>query len=238
MRKTKQAIREEVWETMEQEKVGRFPFPLRGRIPNFKGAEAAARHVFSLDVYKDAKVVKVNPDSPQLPIRAQVLKDKKTLLIPTPRLKDGFVMINPAYVPSGEERKAASLKHMNSYGKVVPLDALPPIDVLIVGSVALHRDGRRLGKGEGYADREYAILRELGNPEIPVIGTVNNVQLVDEDLPRDEYDLVVDYIATESEVFATHSPYDKPRGIVWDEVTDEDKKEMKVLEEIWKITKG
>ncbi|WP_283234592.1 MULTISPECIES: 5-formyltetrahydrofolate cyclo-ligase [Alteribacter] len=238
MTKSKHEIRETVWETMEQEKVGRFPFPLRGRIPNFKGAEAAARHVFGLDVYKNAKVVKVNPDSPQLPIRAQVLKDGKTLLIPTPRLKDGFVIIDPAHVPPGEERKAASLKHMNSYGKVTPLDALPPIDLLVVGSVALHRDGRRLGKGEGYADREYAILRELGNPEIPVIGTVNAVQLVKDDIPRDEYDLAVDYIATEHEVFATNTPYEKPKGIVWDRVTDEEKREMPVLEEIWKITRN
>ncbi|PYZ96180.1 5-formyltetrahydrofolate cyclo-ligase [Alteribacter lacisalsi] len=238
MTETKQTIRERVWDTMEQEKVGRFPFPLRGRIPNFKGAEAAARHVFELEVYKEAKVVKVNPDSPQLPIRAQVLKDGKTLLIPTPRLKDGFVRIDPAAVPPGEEKKAASLKHMNSYGQVVPLKDLPRIDLLVVGSVALHRDGRRLGKGAGFADREYAILRELGNPEIPVVGTVNSVQLVEDDIPRDQYDLTADYIATEKECFATRSPYDKPSGIDWTRVTDEEMEAMPVLEEIRRITKA
>ncbi|TMW72084.1 5-formyltetrahydrofolate cyclo-ligase [Alteribacter natronophilus] len=232
----KHHIREQVWDTMEKEKVGRFPFPLKGRIPNFKGAESAARQVFELDVYKKAEVVKVNPDSPQLPIRSQVLKDGKTLLIPTPRLKDGFVRIDPADVPPGEERKAASLKHMNSYGKVVPLSDLPSIDLLVVGSVALHRDGRRLGKGEGFADREYAILRELGNGKIPVIGTVNSVQLVDDDIPRDPYDLTVDYIATENECFATDSPYEKPSGIDWSRVTEEEKEKMPVLEEIRRIT--
>ncbi len=238
MSQTKKDIREKVWGNMEKGKVGRFPFPLKGRIPNFKGAEAAAKHIFQLNVYKEAHVVKVNPDSPQLPIRTQVLKDGKILLVPTPRLKDGFIQVDPANVPPGEERKAASLKHIHSYGKVTPLAALPKIDLLLVGSVALHRDGRRLGKGEGYADREYAILKELGNPEIPVIGTVHSIQVVNDDLPRDEYDLVVDYIATEDECFQTNSPYEKPKGIVWEQVTDEEKEEMPVLEEVWQLTKG
>ncbi|WP_331249331.1 hypothetical protein [Evansella clarkii] len=73
----KQEIRERVWSTMTDEKVGRFPFPLKGRIPNFKGAEKAAELIFQMEEFKQAKVVKVNPDSPQLPIRAQVLKDEK-----------------------------------------------------------------------------------------------------------------------------------------------------------------
>lgn len=45
------------------------------------------------------------------------------------------------------------------------------------GCVALHRDGRRVGKGEGYSDREYAIIRELGNPDVPIIGTIHSGQL-------------------------------------------------------------
>lgn len=100
----KQSVREHIWEKMMSEKVGRFPFPLKGRIPNFKGAEKAAALVFELDVYKTAHVVKVNPDSPQLPIRAKVLKDGKTLLVPTPRLKDGFIQVNSENVPPGEEK--------------------------------------------------------------------------------------------------------------------------------------
>ncbi|NQD65669.1 5-formyltetrahydrofolate cyclo-ligase [Bacillus haikouensis] len=230
--KTKDEIRHKVWNALTEKKLGRFPFPLINRIPNVKGAEAAAKHVQEMDFYKEAKVIKVNPDAPQLPLRTAVLKDKKILLIPTPRLKDGFVMIKPEWVPGGEERKAASIKHMNSYGKVVPLTEIPPIDLIVVGSVAIHSDGRRLGKGEGYADREYAILREIGNPPVPVITTINSEQLVEDDIPRNSYDLAVDWIFTEKGGVKTHTPYDKPEGIEWAHVSEDEMEKMPILREL------
>ncbi|SES18387.1 5-formyltetrahydrofolate cyclo-ligase [Salipaludibacillus aurantiacus] len=232
----KHTLREQVWDKMTEEKVGRFPFPLKGRIPNFKGAEKAASRVFKLDIYKKAEVVKVNPDSPQLPVRAQVLKDGKILLVPTPRLKDGFILVDPENVPAGEEKTAASLKNIHNYGSVVPLKDLPKVDLLFAGSVAVHRDGRRIGKGEGYADREYAILRELGNPPMPVVGTVHPVQVVSEDFHTDDFDLTLDYIVTEIEVIETGAGDRKPSGIHWDRVTDEEKEAMPVLEEIRELT--
>ncbi|XXM70384.1 5-formyltetrahydrofolate cyclo-ligase [Lysinibacillus sphaericus] len=229
---TKNEIRHKVWSSLTEKKLGRFPFPLVNRIPNFKGAEAAAKHVQEMDFYKNANVVKVNPDAPQLSLRTSVLKDGKTLLIPTPRLKDGFVMIKPEWVPGGEERKAASIKHMNSYGKVVPLTDIPEIDLIVVGSVAIHKDGRRLGKGEGYADREYAILREIGNKPVPVITTINSEQLVVDDIPRDSFDLAVDWIFTEKGGTETNTPYEKPEGIEWEHVSEDDMEKMPILREL------
>src|SRR6476620_12730918 len=89
----KQEIREHVWEQMMNEKVARFPFPIKGRIPNFKGAEAAAEWIRQTELYKQATIIKVNPDSPQLPLRASILADGKILFVPTPRLKDGFIQV-------------------------------------------------------------------------------------------------------------------------------------------------
>jgi 5-formyltetrahydrofolate cyclo-ligase len=37
--------RHKVWNKLTEEKLGRFPFPLTNRIPNFKGAEAAAKYI-------------------------------------------------------------------------------------------------------------------------------------------------------------------------------------------------
>ncbi|WP_186580458.1 5-formyltetrahydrofolate cyclo-ligase [Aquibacillus kalidii] len=233
---TKQEIRELKWNYFTENKLGRFPFPLHKRIPNFKGAEKAAHFVTTIPEYMKAKVIKVNPDAPQLPIRAQILKDGKILLVPTPRLKAGFIMVKPEWVPQGEERKAASLSHIKSYGKEISLSEMPKIDLFFVGSVALHRDGRRIGKGEGYADREYAIIRELGNPDVPVIGTIHSAQLTDADIPRDSFDLTVDWIATETELIQTNSTYAKPSGIKWELVTEEELEEMPVLREIRVLT--
>ncbi|WNB91682.1 5-formyltetrahydrofolate cyclo-ligase [Bacillus sp. NEB1478] len=228
----KDEIRNQVWNKLSQEKLGRFPFPLVNRIPNFKGAEAAARYITEMEQYKRANVIKVNPDSPQLPLRTQILKDGKMLLVPTPRLKKGFIQVKPEWVPKGEERKAASLSSIMKYGRVLPLSQMPEIDLIVVGSVAIHPDGRRLGKGEGYADREYAIIRELGNNEVPIITSIQSAQLVEEDIPVDVYDLTVDWIATEKGLIKTNSPYPKPTGIVWSEVSKEDMEAMPVLKEI------
>lgn len=236
--KKKDEIRSEVWETLTKEKLGRFPFPLINRIPNFKGAEQAAHLVTTLKEYKEAKTVKVNPDAPQLPLRAQVLVDGKTLLIPTPRLRAGFVMIKPEWVPKGEERKAASIKHMTTYGKEISLTELPTIDLFVAGSVAVTKDGKRIGKGEGYSDREYAILRELGQPPMPVISTVHSVQFVEEDVPKDRYDLICDWVITEKGCFKTNSPYEQPNGILWDVVSEEEFNEMPILKELFELKKS
>jgi len=233
--KTKDDIRHRVWSQLTEEKNGRFPFPLVNRIPNFKGAELAAAHIAQLPIYKEAKVVKVNPDAPQLPLRRQILIDGKVLLVPTPRLKAGFIMVKPEWVPAGEERKAASLSHIKSYGKEIPLTEIPRIDLMVVGSVAIHPDGRRLGKGEGYADREYAIIRELGNPPVPIVTSIHSTQLVNEDIPRDTYDLTVDWISTEKGITQTNSPYEKPSGVEWEHVSDEEMEEMPVLKQLWEL---
>ncbi|WP_203289503.1 5-formyltetrahydrofolate cyclo-ligase [Metabacillus sp. cB07] len=233
---TKDEIRQNKWQRLEDEKLGGFPFPLKNRIPNFKGAAAAAELVSQMDIYERAEVVKINPDAAQLPLRARVIKDGKTLLVPTPRLKAGFIMLKREWVPPGEERKAVSLKNIRQYGKEITLSELPKVDLFVAGSVAVHKDGRRIGKGEGYSDREYAIMRELGNPDMPVISTIHSIQVTDEDFKVDTYDLPVDYIVTEEGIIETDTPYKKPDGIQWDLVTEDEKKEMPVLMEVWNLT--
>jgi hypothetical protein len=55
--------------------VARFPFPPHGRIPpNSAGAEMAAARLLDIEPWKSATAIKVNPDSPQRPLRAQALR--------------------------------------------------------------------------------------------------------------------------------------------------------------------
>ncbi|RLG78370.1 MAG: 5-formyltetrahydrofolate cyclo-ligase, partial [Thermoprotei archaeon] len=49
--KNKDRIREEIWRRLEEANVGRFPKPLKGRIPNFVGAEKAAKKLQELKVF-------------------------------------------------------------------------------------------------------------------------------------------------------------------------------------------
>lgn len=218
----------------------RFPFPIEGRIPNFVGAEAAARRLGELPEYRAAQGVKVNPDAPQLPVRAMVLRDGKTLYMPSPRLRGAFLRIRPDQVPPGQERRAASLAHAAEYGEVLSLKTLaatiagaahPPIDLVVVGSVAVSRTGARAGKGEGYADMEYAILREVGLPPVPVATTVHAAQIVP-DIAVAEHDLPVDFIITPTETIATGTRLPKPRRIAWERLAPATWQAMPLLREL------
>ena len=168
----KAAARNAVWNALTERKVARFPFPTHGRIPNFEGAKEAAERLVAHPIFRGVRVIKVNPDSPQRWVRKLALERNITVITPTPRLKGAFRKLDPRKIPRDHYDEAATLKRGGEWGEDVALGALPKIDLVVMGSVAVTRDGRRLGKGHGYADLEYAILRELGNPPVPVVTTV------------------------------------------------------------------
>ena len=229
--KDKQSARQAIWDRLSADRLARFPFPPHGRIPNYKGAEAAARRLFELAPWRDARRIKVNPDAPQRYVRLEALRRGITVFVPTPRLRAGFKMLDPATIPEDKITEAASLSRGDKWAVEVPLEALPPMDAIVTGSVAVTRDGRRCGKGEGYSDLEYAILRELGHPPVPVATTVHDVQLVDA-LPWDETDLPLSVIVTPEQTIAVDAPLPAPDGIDWARLTPEDLEEMPVLEEL------
>ena len=76
--KTKDNIRRAVWDSLKEHCVARFP-GVEGRIPNFIGAEACARLLASTSCWRSAKVIKINPDSPQRAIRQKALMEGKTV---------------------------------------------------------------------------------------------------------------------------------------------------------------
>jgi 5-formyltetrahydrofolate cyclo-ligase len=215
---------------LRESRAARFPFPVEGRIPNFRGAEKAAARLRELELYRRARALKVNPDAPQLPVRAMALADGKTVYVPTPRLRGRFLRLDPADVPAGRRREAASLSAWGRYGRDVTPQELAEagVDLVVTGCVAVAPDGARAGKGEGYGDLEYAMLRELGHPEVPVATTVHPAQIVPA-LAVEPHDIPVDVIVTPEGVLFTHSPYPKPDRVDWDRLTPEDLEAMPVL---------
>ena len=62
--RSKDEVRKEVWKAMDREGVSRFP-GAEGRIPNFAGAQLAAEKLAGHRLWKRARAIKANPDSPQ-----------------------------------------------------------------------------------------------------------------------------------------------------------------------------
>ena len=226
----KRELREKVWSLLEERNVARFPRPVKGRIPNFQGAEEAARRILDIDEFRRAEVVKVNPDSPQLAVRRGVLEAGKILIMPSPRLRSGFLLLDPERIPSGLYGRAATIKGSFQHAVKTDLEDLPAVDLIVCGSVAVTEKGARVGKGGGYSELEYAILREvdLVDEETPIVTTVHELQLV-EDGPVEEHDFSVDLIATPKRLIKTRGPRHRPRGIIWEKVEERQLNEISLL---------
>ena len=165
----------------------------------------AAARLLDVEPWKSATAIKVNPDSPQRPLRAEALRRGITVFVPTPRLRGGFKKLDPRRIPPDKIEEAASLSRGDRWSEEVALTDMPRLDAIVCGSVAVTRDGRRCGKGEGYSDLEFAILRELGHPPVPVATTVHDLQVVDS-VPRDPTDQPLSVIATPTGQSASNDP--------------------------------
>jgi 5-formyltetrahydrofolate cyclo-ligase len=111
------------------------------------------------------------------------------------------------------------------------------MDAIVCGSVAVTRNGRRCGKGEGYSDLEFGLLRELGHPAVPVATTVHDVQIV-VGLPWDATDLPLSVIVTPTRVVRVKRPPPPPVGIAWSRLSEEDLDTMPVLAELKRLRAG
>jgi 5-formyltetrahydrofolate cyclo-ligase len=221
---TKQDYRERVWGLLEQHRVARFP-GARGRIPNFTGAEAAAERLAGSPEWQSARVVKSNPDSPQLPVRARALVDGKLLFTAVPKLAERrpFILLDPSKLDV-RPRAAASIRGACAAGRPVTLGQMRHIDLVVCGTVAVNRKGVRIGKGGGYSDLEFALLTEaeLIDDRTVIATTVHPLQVLDEDLPETDHDFRVDLIVTPDDVMRVRGrTRHRPSGIVWGDLDEE-----------------
>jgi 5-formyltetrahydrofolate cyclo-ligase len=219
---TKNALRERVWQLLVARRVARFPFPIEDRIPNFVGAEAAASRAATLPEWRKARRLKCNPDAPQRPVRLRALRDGKIVFMAVPRLRAErcFIKLDPRRL-HGRCAEASTIGGATRLGEPVGPEALGTIDLVVAGSVAVNASGRRLGKGGGYSDLEWALARALGvvSARTPVLTTVHELQIVRAAIPVTPHDVPVDLIVTPERVIRPRAWHAKPRGIRWDELS-------------------
>ncbi|XP_039211977.1 methenyltetrahydrofolate synthase domain-containing protein isoform X1 [Crotalus tigris] len=227
-------IRNKIWDYMEAHNLADFPRPVHHRIPNFKGSFQTGVSIKSWDEFDEAREVKVDPDKPLEGIRLSVIQARKTLLVPTPRLRTGLFnrIVPPPRATKETLRKCATSQGVRGYSVPVGLDAKVHVDLIVVGSVAVSEKGWRIGKGEGFADMEYAMMVSMGavGQRTVVITAVHDCQVVD--IPEellDDHDLTVDYILTPTRIIKTECKRPKPWGIMWHKISQETLKKIPVL---------
>ncbi len=220
----KRRLRQHTWALLTRRRVGRFPFPLHDRIPNFAGAELAAARLATLPEWRAARTLKCNPDAPQRPVRLRALREGKVVYVAVPRLREArcFLRLDPRRLPAGRLAAAATIGGAPRFGEPVSPGALPHIDLVVAGSVAVNRHGARVGKGGGYSDLEFALAAELGavDAHTVVVTTVHDLQVVPGAIPMTAHDVPLDVVVTPTRTLRVRRRRARPQRIRWSELDD------------------
>eukprot|EP00401_Gymnodinium_catenatum_P079284 CAMPEP_0117541426 /NCGR_PEP_ID=MMETSP0784-20121206/44014_1 /TAXON_ID=39447 /ORGANISM="" /LENGTH=325 /DNA_ID=CAMNT_0005338123 /DNA_START=52 /DNA_END=1027 /DNA_ORIENTATION=+ len=236
----KERARRRVWDALEDHDLVTYPRPCHGRIPNFVAADVACERIASLPEFQAARVVKVHPSLGATRLRALVLDAGKILLVPPlPGHNFLYFLVDPADVPSGGGALAADKRGFNKYGRpIASIRDIPRVDLVVVASVAVTMEGARLGKGKGYGEIEYAILREVGAVDATTpVATICHDEMVvaNADLPSKvlaPHDLPVDVFCTPTRVVRAERQLAKPTGIIWDLVGRDMERDIGALVEL------
>lgn len=233
----KDKLRTEIWSLLKQQAAS--VSDSFGHIPNFVGAQMAAEKLAALPIWQQAKTIKCNPDSPQIPVRMRALQDGKRLYMAVPRLTDDrcFVELTAEDLQrqSVSIAESAIARKALTCGKLVSFEEMEPIDLVIIGCVAAGRSGGRTGKGAGFADLELAMLTEFGLVEIdtPIVTTVHSLQVVEDSrLPMQVHDWALNWIITAEEVIETNTIYPRPTGLNWDSIRAEQLEKIPILRKL------
>jgi 5-formyltetrahydrofolate cyclo-ligase len=228
----KAAIRKEIWDQMKA--LGLSPAP-HGTIPTFPGQNKAAERLRGLEVYQQARTIMVPPDQAQLQVRINALLDGKRLIMATPGLRDGFYLLEKEYVKIKDWRMAVRSSGVQRFGRRLGTECpeVGEIDLLVTGAVAVGLQGERIGKGSGYFDLEYMILREIGSVDeaTPICALVDDPQVL-EQVPMETKDVAVDFIITPTRIITVERLLMRPAKITWDELDERHIKGMRPLKEL------
>jgi 5-formyltetrahydrofolate cyclo-ligase len=230
----KEEVRDRVWSRLEESGEALFP-GARGRIPNFRGAAAAADRLAATPEWRRARVIKCNPDAPQRPVRLRALREGKVVFMAVPRLAERkcFWKLDPKRLERSALPAAATIRGAARLATPVGPRELTHVDLIVAGSVAVNRKGVRVGKGGGYSDLEFAIGREVGaiDETTAVATTVHRLQLLDRALPVTAHDFFVEVIATPDSILRPRHRR-QPRGVLPDHLTDGHRREIPALREL------
>jgi 5-formyltetrahydrofolate cyclo-ligase len=173
---------------------------LAGTTLSREDGNRAAEQLRRLPAYRGAKLLFASPAPALLQLRINALADGKELLMPGPGLREGFYLLKPYVIPLSDLQWAVTLKGLLQFGKRVDRKTLGAlsIDLMLTGAVAVDNAGGRLGSGQGFFDLTCAVLHEfkIVAAKNRIIGVVAEAQVVTDELPREPWDILLDWLVT------------------------------------------
>lgn len=194
-------------------------------IADFDGSAAATDRVTAWAAYADAAVVFATPDNCLRRLRERALLDGKRLLVATCGIGRGFLALDGSGLSPVEMALASTMEAIDELARPVTLAAIARSwrpDLLVTGALAVTAAGLRLGKGRGYFDLEFAMLREADAvaPDVAIAAVVHDVQVIEGGVPVRAHDVVVDVIATPTRAIRTGRMGPRTAALEWERLDE------------------
>ncbi len=236
--------RERVWQELREvaRPDSRFAWDFSSFIADYEGSEDGANRLLQRAEDDGYDSWFITPDNNLDPLRERLIERGESFVMPTYGIRRGFLRLDPAEVPVDEASFAATLDGMNRFADRIELSAMEsrfePFDAMVTGASFVTADGLRMGKGHGYFDLEWAMMREidLADEDTEVVAMVHDVQVLDDVQGRDlaaDHDTVVDDIITPTRRIDIEDPPAKPEGLRWELLDREEVEEMPPLVTLW-----
>ncbi|MFT4783295.1 MAG: 5-formyltetrahydrofolate cyclo-ligase [Yoonia sp.] len=219
---TSKVVRERIWTKLHDvaKPDTRFHLNFAEVIPDFEGSEKATDHVVAQEAYAGSSFAFITPDNCLADLRRRMIEDGKPFVMSTYGIYRGFVLLEPENVPEGAALYASWLDGMEHFGTPITLEEIARrgrFDLMVTGASAVSRNGVRFGKGHGFFDLEWGMFTDLGlvDETTPVMAVVHDVQLVEDQLQPSETDILVDKIATPTQMYTVERRAKRPSGVKW-----------------------
>jgi 5-formyltetrahydrofolate cyclo-ligase len=206
-------------------------------VPDFDGSALAHENVKALAEYDAADLLFIAPDNSLTGLITAALTDGKVVLVPTYAMRRGLVILDPEKIAAENYAFASTLDGLERFGRLLGADglrALPPIDLVVTGAIALTADGVHIGSGEAYLDLEWGLLSTVGlvTPDTPIVGVVHSSQIVDVTLRAKPFDTSVDIVVTEASTRRVSTRAPRPTGLSWAQLTEQQLDTISYLREL------
>ena len=238
--------RERIW--AELAKVARpdsrFHWDFSSFICDFQGSDRCADRILEMDALnkRHNRQIFVTPDNCLEDLRYKLIQRGIPFVMTTYGIVRGFYRLDPSTIPASDHRYASTLDGFDRYAVAMSLADLQKgekFSLLVTGGSAVSSNGVRFGKGHGYFDFEWAVLSELDlTDDLSVVAdVVHDCQFVNEVMPAERHDVVVDWVVTPTQ--AIHIPQNsRQRGrVFWDMVPGTEFENLSIVSELRQILK-
>lgn len=174
--------------------------------------------------YRHCQQIFIDPSLLLRQARINALLDGKELIMPGAGLKEGFYLLKPFRIPFKNLVMGVTYAGLERYGRRLAAADISSLQIsLLLGeSIAVDRQGWRLGDGQGFFDLAIALLGEMGGlaAGCQVVAAIDDPAKVVEKVPQEPWDIKCAKIlgpAGIEELFETSSI----PGLFWDAIPPE-----------------